>query len=180
MNKLGISVVEDLDEAEGRIVSIRDVQLARSPLPGAYNLAHLKRFHEQLFGDIYEWAGKTRYVNIFKDQDSAFCAWQFVDEHTSGLLNELQRDGHLIGLGAIEFVRRLAYFYGELIVLHPFREGNGRTIRAFLRQLGASAGFLLDWSEVRPTENIDACKHYMRTMETERLEGLLKRVVAKI
>ncbi|GAB3940930.1 hypothetical protein GCM10027614_25390 [Micromonospora vulcania] len=57
----------------------------------------------------------------------------------------------------------LAHYYGELNVCHPFREGNGRTTRSFLRQLGAAAGFLLDWSELNEADNIAACREHLTT-----------------
>lgn len=50
-NRLGIRDEEELREAEFRIVSIRDVQAAREPIPGEYNLEHLKDVHRHLFGD---------------------------------------------------------------------------------------------------------------------------------
>jgi cell filamentation protein len=72
-NKLGITDADELSEVEARIVSIRGVELARETLPGEYNLAHLQAFHQALFGDMYEWAGRTRTVNISKE-NSLFCA----------------------------------------------------------------------------------------------------------
>jgi cell filamentation protein len=56
-NNLGIADVDELREVEARVVSVRDVELARDTLPGEYNLAHLQAFHHTLFRDVYEWAG---------------------------------------------------------------------------------------------------------------------------
>jgi cell filamentation protein len=66
-NKLGITDPELLAEFEGRIVSSRDVELARDTLPGEYNLQHFQRFHWALFRDVYDWSGQTRTVDITKD-----------------------------------------------------------------------------------------------------------------
>jgi cell filamentation protein len=63
-NKLGITDAPTLKEIEARIVSIRDVEVARSVLPGEYNSEHLQAFHRHLFQDIYDWAGKFRTVDI--------------------------------------------------------------------------------------------------------------------
>ncbi|MDX3132900.1 Fic family protein [Streptomyces europaeiscabiei] len=46
--------------------------------------------------------------------------------------------------------------YGDLNVLHPFREGNGRAQRAFLDQLSTDAGYALNWSGMDPQRNEDA------------------------
>lgn len=66
VNKLGLRDAAALREAEFRLVSIRDVQAARSILPGNYGLGHLQAFHRHLFGDVYGWAGQTRTVDISK------------------------------------------------------------------------------------------------------------------
>lgn len=58
-NKFGIRDSDELARLEARIVAVRDVQLAREPLPGEFNSEHLQAFHRFLFRDIYEWAGNT-------------------------------------------------------------------------------------------------------------------------
>jgi cell filamentation protein len=55
-----------------------------------------------------------------------------------------------------DVVATLAEFLGELNALHPFREGNGRTQRSFVRQLAATAGWRLDWTDLEIDENINA------------------------
>ena len=178
-NKLGISDPDQLRELEGRIVSIRDVQLARETLPGEYNLGHLQAFHRFLFEDIYPWAGQTRTVNISKD-DSTFCAWQFVDDEISAVLAGFERDNWLIGLNRGKFVERLAHYYGEINARHPFREGNGRTQRAFLRQLAAAAGWRLDWSALNRDDNLNASKENFRTTSTKLLMHVLDPIVVRM
>ncbi|MDG4833250.1 hypothetical protein O7627_28670 [Solwaraspora sp. WMMD1047] len=65
-NKLGIREPERLAALEARIVSVREVEVSRETIPGDYNLQHLKSFHGALFGDVYDWAGETRRVDISK------------------------------------------------------------------------------------------------------------------
>jgi cell filamentation protein len=175
-NKLGILGADQLAVAEARIVAVRDVEIARTTIPGDYNLAHFKEFHRRLFRDIYAWAGAPRSVDIEKS-GVRFCHWRFVDDEVSSVLTSLTRDGHLIGLSPEGFIERLAYYYGELNARHPFREGNGRATRAFLRQLAAAAGFLLDWSELDAAANIEACRANMLTAQTEPLVKALRPVV---
>ncbi|HKS44818.1 MAG TPA: Fic family protein [Amycolatopsis sp.] len=178
-NRLKIYDPHELRQAEARIVSVRDVQLARETLPGEYNLEHFQEFHLMLFGDVYEWAGKTRTVNISKD-GSAFCSWQFVEDETSAVLAGLEKDNWFIGLKREGFVKRLAYYYGEMNARHPFREGNGRTQRAFLRQLAAAAGWRLDWSALNREDNIVASRQNLRTADIGLLVRVLEPVVVRI
>ncbi|MGV9214733.1 Fic/DOC family protein [Micromonospora sp. RB23] len=178
-NKLGITDPDLLREAEFRLTSIREVQASRMIIPGNYGLDHLQTFHRQLFGDLYEWAGQTRTVDISKP-GARFCHWRFIDDQVSAVLGGLTADGFLLGLKHEVFVETLAQYYGELNVCHPFREGNGRTIRAFLRQLAAAAGFLLDWSELNEADNIEACRVHLATTDTSRLVAVLRPVVRRL
>jgi cell filamentation protein len=54
------------------------------------------------------------------------------------------------------FVDRLTHYFAEVNAIHPFREGNGRTQRAFFRQLTEEAGWLIDWSDLDQDENVRA------------------------
>ena len=177
-NKLGITDPAVLADAEARIVSIRDVEAARTTIAGDYGLGHLQRFHRFLFRDVYDWAGTTRTVDISKP-GARFCHWRYIDDQVSALLSELARDGNLVGLTTDAFVDALAHYSGEINVLHPFREGNGRTSRAFLRQLAAAAGFQLDWSELSRAANIDACRSHLHTGDLTDLIEVLRPVVRR-
>ncbi len=179
INKLGITDPDKLVEVEFRLVSIRDVQAARASIPGNFGLGHLREFHRFLFGDVYLWAGQTRTVDISKP-GGEFCHWRYVDDEVRTILAELQSDGLMVGFHRDAFVAGLAHYYGELNVRHPFREGNGRTLRAFLRQLGAAAGFRLDWSELNKSENIEACRIHLNTTDTTMLKTVLDPVVSRI
>src|ERR1700741_1268711 len=136
-NKLGLTDSARLAVLESRIVSVRDVEIARATVPGDYNLDHLKSFHRALFRDVYDWAGETRMVDTSKE-GSRFGHWRFVDEQVSAMLADLAAEGHLLGYKRSAFVESLARPYGDLNACHPFREGNGRALRAFLRQLAAA------------------------------------------
>jgi cell filamentation protein len=177
-NKLGITDAERLAQAEARLVSVRDVQIARITIPGDYGLAHLQRFHRLLFGDVYEWAGQTRTVDIYKP-GAPFCHWRYVEDQVNAILGALAADGYLVGYNQEAFVRSLAHYYGELNVCHMFREGNGRTHRAFLRQLAAAAGYQLDWSELSSSENIEACRVHLQSADVSRLVAVLGPVVRR-
>ena len=178
-NKLGVTDPAELREVEARIVSIRDVELARETLPGEYNLAHLQAFHHALFRDVYEWAGQIRTVNIAKG-NAPFALAQFVQDETSTVLARLEEDGWLRGVKRERFVELLAHYYGEINARHPFREGNGRAQRAFLRQLSAAAGWRLDWSALDKDGNIAASRRTLLLEDFELMRKVLDPVVVRM
>jgi cell filamentation protein len=60
-------------------------------------------------------------------------------------LEKLAAENYLVNLDAALFAGRAAYYLGEVNAAHPFREGNGRTQREFIRELGLKAGHYIDW-----------------------------------
>lgn len=81
------------------------------------------------------------------------------------------------GLDKEELSKRLAYYLAELNVLHPFREGNGRTLREFIRQLALKNGYLLNLQNVNPKEMLAAC--IKSVVDTSDLEVLLEKCLEK-
>lgn len=63
---------------------------------------------------------------------------------------------HLRGLSRDQFAQRLTHYYAEINAVHPFREGNGRAQRAFLRQLALDAGHTLAWEHLEAQLLVDA------------------------
>jgi len=63
-NKLKIENTKELVKAEREITSIRTAQALSNRIKGNFDFKHLKKIHRFFFGDIYEWAGKIRTVNI--------------------------------------------------------------------------------------------------------------------
>ena len=124
-----------------------------STWPGVYDLVHLQAFHRRIFGRIYPWAGEVRTVAIAKTD--MFCLPQHIEGYASSTFEELARDKHLRGLPRDSFVDRLTHYFAEVNAIHPFREGNGRTQRAFFGQLAREAGWPIDWSELDPDENTE-------------------------
>jgi cell filamentation protein len=108
-----------------------------------------------------------------------FAAWQFVQDETSAVLAQLEQDNWLMGVTRERLVELLAHYYGELNARHPFREGNGRAQRAFLRQLAAAAGWRLDWSALRRQDNIAASKLTMLA-DFELMRKVLDPVVVRM
>jgi cell filamentation protein len=66
----------------------------------------------------------------------------------STLLMELKQEAFLEGIPRAQLVQRSAYYMAELNYIHPFREGNGRSTREFMRQLYARHGYEIVWNAV--------------------------------
>jgi fido (protein-threonine AMPylation protein) len=138
---------EQLDRIEAETSSWRVAELERSPIPGRFDLAHLRAIHKTLFSDVYPWAGEVRSGKLAKDA-TVFAMPDRIDAAASDLFRQLARENHLRGLDADEFATRAAHYMGEINALHPFREGNGRTQRAFIGQLAGTAGYRIAWDRI--------------------------------
>lgn len=153
-NRLGITDPAELARAEAELTALRLVELRRTPVPGGYDLEHLRGFHRFIFGDVYDWAGEPRTVSIGKGH--LFCLPQHIDSFAADIFGRLAGWRYLRGLERDEFLDRLAELLAHINALHPFREGNGRTQRAFLTQLAQDAGYQLRWTAMDPATNIEA------------------------
>lgn len=114
-------------------------------------LPWLCAIHQQLFQDVFDWAGELRDVDISKGE-TRFCHFEYIENEGNDLMQEMEDEHYLVGLARDEFVERLAHYYCEINVLHPFFVGSGRAQRVFFEQLAIHAGYVLDWSDVDPDE----------------------------
>ncbi|WP_199701744.1 Fic/DOC family protein [Jiangella rhizosphaerae] len=139
-------------------------------------MAHLQRFHREIFGDLYLWAGEIRTVGIAKTDP--FCLPRYIESYAAGVFGSMAAENHLRGLPRAKFVDRLAHYFAEVNAIHPFREGNGRTQRAFFHQLCRDVGHPIDWSGLRAAENEHASIAALRG-DDEPLRRLLDALVAR-
>jgi cell filamentation protein len=160
-----------LQEFEHHETIRRIIELDDRPIAGRYDLDHLCAFHRHLFQDIYDWAGDIRTVNIAKG-GTLFGLAHALIPYATDLFNHLAAENHLVGLDHTTFVNRAAHYVAEINALHPFREGNGRTQRAFLHQLSKNAGWNIEWDTVTAEQNITASIAAMNGDETGFVELL--------
>jgi cell filamentation protein len=159
-NKLGLSTAAELEAAEREITHAALILLREAPVGATYDLPHLCAVHRRIFGDIYDWAGQVRSVAIAKG--SLFCLPQYIKPSAAEIFRQLRDENFLQNLERDAFIDRLAYNLGEVNALHPFREGNGRTQRAFFEQLAYDAGFTLAWQHLDAARNIATSAAIMR------------------
>lgn len=121
------------------------------------DLEFFDNLHHEVFAPLYVWAGRPRTVNIAKG-GTPFCPPHNIDQMMRGLFDGLAREAWLAEAGRIRFLERAAYYVCEMNAVHPFREGNGRTIRFYMDALAARAcGELFDWMRATPDEYVRAC-----------------------
>lgn len=153
-NELGIKDEEELDAAEREITSLKIAKLNNKPLDGELDFNYVKRIHRYLFDGIYEWAGVLRQTDISKG--NIFCQHELIEVNAEALFNELKAEKYLDGLDEKTIIKRLAYYLGDLNTIHPFREGNGRVQRVFIRELASRAGYLVNFDGISQEEMIKA------------------------
>ena len=153
-NHRGIRTQTELTAVEAEVTAYALAQLASRRIPGGYDLRHMQAFHRAIFGDLYRWAGELRTVAIAKT--GLFCLPEHITTYANDLFARLAAEQHLRWMDRETFVDRLTYFAGEINALHPFRDGNGRTQRAFLGQLARDADHHISWSRLDRHRNIEA------------------------
>jgi len=146
-NKLGIRTQKALQVAEYTFSTIHTKKLEKNPITGDFDMAHLCAIHKAIFQDIYHWAGELRTVNISKGK-SQFCYCHMLESYMAEIHKRLDKDNYLRGLDKPAFIEKFAEFFGDINALHPFREGNGRAIKVFIRQLARQAGYMLDLKKI--------------------------------
>ena len=139
-NKLGITDAAELAREEERISKKRAAELFESGYldglqAGTYRT--LAEIHKYLFGQIYDFAGKRREVNLAKG-NFRFAPVMYLDAALKNIEKMPQ--------GTFE---EIVEKYVEMNIAHPFREGNGRSARIWLdHMLKKELGAVVDWSRV--------------------------------
>ncbi len=161
-NKYGIKDFKAFLEKTSHDSAKAMVNLRESPLPEQFNSSYLCHIHSQLFKDTFEWAGHFRHVPFtFEDGttaampemkrtgwENAFALGDEIQEGLQKLDKTLVEKNNLRGLTREEFNFQAISLFNSLNQLHPFREGNGRTQRAFFENLAKAAGHQLEFSLV--------------------------------
>ena len=131
-NNLGISNRDELLKKEVEITAQKLFQLYMEPIDLGFGIEHLKAIHTYLFEDIYPFAGEYRNVYMEKN-NSYFTPVDDIDDRLREIFDMM--DSELPKVGSMySFACFLAEYYVLLLNVHPFREGNGRSIREFIRE----------------------------------------------
>ena len=174
-NKLGITDAHELETHIARLSFLRVVELEEKPIVGRFDIAHLRLIHRHIFQDIFPWAGDFREVTTSRTNSFGFPPPQFILPSLETLFAALKTESHLKGLDPNTFAWRAGHYLGEINAIHPFREGNGRTQREFLRGVALHAGHPLTWAGLTPEENNEASRVSFATGDSTLLAALIRK-----
>ncbi|GAA0463332.1 Fic/DOC family protein [Sphingomonas molluscorum] len=155
-NKLGITDAATLTAAERQFTLARGADAARQTFP--LTADGYRALHAHLFQDLYAWAGEDRTVNIAKG-GSSFAAVPYIARELDKRFGEVAAQSGFRGLAAGEFFDRLGNHINELNAIHPFREGNGRTMRHHAVQIARDAGHEMRIGLIDPKTWMEASRH---------------------
>lgn len=146
INKRNIRNADTLECFE-RTMSRRRMREPLQEIPLTYE--GYKAIHKHIFQDVFHWAGKPRTVSLTKG-GTFFGPPDHVDTEMQKRFELIARESKLKGMRRAEFAKRAAEHIGEINAIHPFREGNGRAQRQFLKLLAQQAGHKLDLKRIMP------------------------------
>lgn len=147
-NKLGITNSAEPANVEEKLSKRRALELYEQDLFAGFEVGTykgLQQIHGYLFQDVYEFAGKTRHVNISK-RNFRFAPVMYLDAALENISKMPQ--------GTFD---QIVEKYVEMNVAHPFREGNGRSTRIWLdRIFKRELGMVIDWSRIDKEDYLSA------------------------
>jgi len=120
-----------------------------SDRPRSLDLPHLNDIHERLFAQVYPFAGQLRYVDTQKPGQTGepFLHHRWIETYTVAVVDQLRTEGNLAAhRDPGQWADHAAYYWAAMLHAHPYREGNGRSIRLWMEDLAAAAGHQLDWT----------------------------------
>ena len=154
-NKLNIRDNKLLKTAEEEITLIKQMELLKKPIKGNFTKAHLMNIHKFIFEDIYSFAGKIRREQISK-ADTVFYPPNLIDRELNNVFAKIKEKKIFKETDKEAVLDNFAYVMAELNIIHPFREGNGRTIREFVRVMAKRMGYNLNWGNVDKEKLLEA------------------------
>jgi cell filamentation protein len=175
--------------AEERAAGFRLIELAARPIVGSFDYDHMKAIHLHIFQDVYEWAGQERVAPIgqfmSKDGHSYYGAGPHLTAAAEAEYAKLAEKEFLRGLDIEQFVVELAESWGELNVIHSFREGNTRTQFVFFSWLSHQAGYRIESARFAPgsalrDKFVAARFHSQDTGSNDQLAAVLRQAVVPL
>jgi cell filamentation protein len=170
INKLNIKDLEVITEIEKELLVEAYHQLHNELDENTiFNEEYLCKTHHSIFSSLFEWGGQYRSVNISKGE-SMFCPYMNLDTFSKQIFTKLKSDNYLRDFEDVskkdEFVEKLSYYMCEFIVLHPFNEGNGRSLRLFFDMIVTYNGYeYIDYQQT--LQNNDFITASIDCMETD-------------
>lgn len=175
-NLLDVESIDELEQLERVAFYISSSKLENNGLDFLLPLssASIKELHTQLFKNIYTFAGEIRDVSLMKGQ-TRFCEPVYIENQLKEICREINVENEWNSLECA--ARHLAYIKTELNMIHPFREGNGRTIRLIIREIAKYKGFTWHFEILDSDEYLEAM--VSSQVDTSSLEELFLKSLNK-
>lgn len=126
INKFGIRDEQQFAAVEADITMLKAAALEEKPIEGSFDFEHYRAIHRYLFEDLYDWAGEIPSIDMSK-KGTNFVRTAEINDIAQRCFARLKKENFFIGLPHDEFAYSVVDFYCSTNMLHPFREGNGRT-----------------------------------------------------
>ncbi len=179
VNKLGITEQKRLDNTETLL--LQDTYAHFFTLHQTkklkFDVKLIFEIHKYFLNTLYSWAGKIRVVEISKD-GILFCASSQIKKALENFGHILKKNTPLLKDSKKIISKKLAIVHCEFNAIHPFREGNGRTIRLFVDLLAVKSGYgLIDYRKTLKANYIKACISGMQKDYTKMQRILYERLL---
>ncbi len=174
-NLAGITDPEALLFYESVAVTKRIQELYKNPIK-ITGIETLFEIHKLLFQDVYVWAGEKRKVEISKAGKQFFPtthfenAFRYIDSLISDFKKTSKKD-------KLQIAKKLAEILDSINYLHPFREGNGRAQREFIRLLALEKNQILN---LNPPNNEKIYEQYMNGTINSDIKALTELILELI
>ncbi len=140
-NLLGLHSLKQINEAEFEGFLKAEIYFTEHlNTRTKFNAAFILKIHKMSLGHLYSFAGKLRDVNLSKG-GFPFAASRFLSETMSNFENEILSTLPNKYHDRDQLIYDIAVVHGELLFIHPFREGNGRTARLLANLMSRKAGY---------------------------------------
>lgn len=174
-NKLNIKNEKKLKEYEVKMVAVKTAILLKDDKNHEFNEERFKYIHYFLFCDVYDFAGIYREENIIKD-NFVFSDFRYISDNVKEIFKKINIE-KFKQMDLDTLIKTISEIMTDLNVLHPFREGNGRTTREFIRELLLEFGYKINFFEIDYDLIIEASKEAV-VSDTKQIE-LLKKYIKK-
>ncbi|MGY0400250.1 MAG: Fic/DOC family protein [Ostreibacterium sp.] len=172
-NKLGITNQKELEAIEARYVekklldslSVKSLEVSKQGL---------KSIHKEMFGEVYNWAGQFR--DYTTGRGIPFCRPEYIDNELDKIYKIVNKDLKS-GMSDEKFAKVSAEFVGELNVVHPFVDGNGRTQRQSLRNLARVAEKDIDINKLNKADWYKATEQSHITADNSGFEKIIQSMI---
>ena len=169
---------EILETFEQRATALRFNEAMKAIRNDPLALSTWKKLHRTLFQDVYSWAGEIRTVHLAKG-NTVFAIPQHIEAQAQELFTKFGAEKLQPG-DRDALVDRLAYYFAEMNVLHPFREGNGRTQKMLFDEITVRFGVEIDWAHIGTGDFLDAIVRAYHSQDYSKIQNIFRKVLRNL